>query len=191
MTDFIEVTGHELWVPIPLDRDPDEVHDQLSDRFGPGDPAADNAALLSGVARRLAEADDGAGRTGVHNLAAWALVTQPDELVVRALATLRAVLLEPGVTAEEVVRGLAGDEPLFEAPAVRPIDTRSGEALTVRLRPMVDEGPVPQVHELAAVLWARPEVEAWHVLSTYSTDLVEAREVGELLEELAAGIEGL
>jgi hypothetical protein len=191
MTDFIDAAGHSLWVPIPLDRDSETVHAELLARFGADDPTADHAALIAGVARQLTEGNDVVEQDGVQNLAAWALLQRPEELVVRALATLRVVLLETEVAAEEVVRELSGAETLFEAPALRPVDTRSGEAVSVRLRPMVEEAGASRVHEVSAVLWSRAEQSAWYLLSTYSTDLVEAGEVHALLEELAAGLEGL
>lgn len=191
MNDVIEAAGHELWLPIPLDRDAEAMYDELVRRFGDGDEAADHAALLAGVARQLADANADAASTGMQNLAGWALLERPDALAVRALATLRVVLLESDITAEEVVRELSGGDTLFEAPVSQPMDTRSGEAVNVRLRPMVDEAGASRVHEVAAVLWPRPEQEAWYILSTYSTDLVEAAGIGELLEELGAGIEGL
>ena len=166
MNDVIEAPGHDLWVPIPLDRTPEAVQQQLLDRFGDDDETADNAALLAGVARQLAETNEQAEQTGMQNLAAWGLLVDPGTLVIRALATLRVALLEPDTTAEEVVRGLSGAETLFEEPLTHPMETRSGEAVNVRLRPMVEEAGSSRVHEVAAVLWPRPELEAWYILGT-------------------------
>jgi hypothetical protein len=191
VNDVIEATGHELWLPIPLDRETDGMYDELLQRFGHRDQAPDSAALVVGVARRLADANADVERTGMQNLAAWALLERPDVLTVRALATLRVALLEPDLSADEVVRGLSDGESLFEAPVLQPMDTRSGEALSVRLRPMVEEAGASRVHEVAAVLWQRSAQQAWYILSTYVTDLVEAAEIAGFLEELGAGIEGL
>lgn len=190
MSDVIEAGGHAYWVPISLEIDPDEVQQQLLDRFGREESTADNAALLTGAARQLLDANAAAG-PGMVNVGAWGLLREPDALVVRAIASLQYVVLPEDITADDVVRHLAGEEPLFEDPQVQPIETRSGDAVSARLRPMLDDAGTTQVHEAAAVLWHRPEVSAWFILSTYSTDLVEAREVGDRLDELAAGIEGL
>lgn len=70
---------------------------------------------------------------------------------------------------------LAGDEPLFEDPVLQPIETRSGEATSARLPPMLEESGTTYVHEAAAVLWHRPDDSSWFILWTYSTDLGEAR----------------
>lgn len=191
MNEPIEAAGHELWLPIPLDGEPEAFHEELVRRFGDADENADHAALLVGVARQLRDANAGAERTGTQNLAGWALLERAGTLAVRALATLRVVLLEPDITATEVVEALSGAETLFETPLSRQMDTLSGEAVNVRLRPMVEQEGGSRVHEVAAILWPRPQQEAWYILSTYSTDLVEAAEIGGLLEELAAGIEGL
>lgn len=189
ISDDLIVGGHELWVPIPLDGDPDDLHEQLLDRFGTDDAAAAAAALLTGVARQLGDARQPAAGRPVQ-LAAWGLLSEPQTLDVRALATLSLAFADTAEAAD-VVSSLAEGETLFEDPDTQPIDTRSGEAISVRLRPMVDDDGTTQVHEVVAVLWARPDDSAWYILSTYVDDLVEAREIGDLLEELAAGVEGL
>jgi hypothetical protein len=189
----IEATGHELWVPVPLDCDPEGLQQRLVDRFDadPEGTVVDHAAMVAGVARRLIDANASSEETAIMALAAWALVEEPDTLRVRAFATFRVAVMDPGTTADEVARGLVGTDPMFQEPVSRTLDTLSGEAVSMRIRPMVDEDGASRVHELAAVLWSRPETGAWYVLSTYSLDLVEAAEVGELLDELAAGISGL
>lgn len=192
MSEEILAGGHELWVPVALDMEPDELERQLLDRFGDDDATADSAAFLVGTARQLAQANATAEDAMILNLAAWGLLTKPDVLHIRGVATLRAAGgLAPGTTADQIIERLAGGSVLFDAPVKYPIDTHSGEAVSVRVRPMVDEDGVSRVVELAAVLWARPDVSAWYMLSTYTEDLVEAKEIGELLEELGAGMEGL
>jgi hypothetical protein len=187
----IEAPGHELWVPIPLDLGPEELYEQLLDRFGRDAATADNAAAMAGAARQLVEANAHAEETHSQNLAGWALVSAPSSLSVRAFATLRGATLDPGTTPREVVDQLTEGETLFEDPVLRPLETRSGDATSIRARPMVDVDGASRVHELTAVVWSRPELSAGYILSTYSTDLVEAREIGELLDELAASIAGL
>lgn len=190
MSDVIEAGGHAYWVPVSLEIDPDEVQQQLLDRFGREEATADNAALLTGAARQLLDANAANG-PGMVNVGAWGLLREPDTLDVRAIASLQYVVLAEDITADEIVRHLAGDEPLFEDPLLQPIETRSGDATSARLRPMLEDGGTTHVHEAAAVLWRRADASAWFILSTYSTDLVEAHEVGVRLDELAAGIEGL
>jgi hypothetical protein len=185
----IEATGHELWIPLPLEGPSEVVTQQLTQRFGDDDSVADQIALLTGVVTQLQQAND--QDEGVLNLAGWALVRRPDQLDVRTLATLRAVAVDEGTTAEEVGRGLAAGSTLFEEPTLTEVETMSGDALGIRLRPMVEEGDSTQVHEAIGLVWLREGDQVCFLLSTYVDDLVEALEIGDLLDELGAGIKGL
>lgn len=194
MTGDIESTGHRNWVPIPLDVAPDAVHAQLLDRFsgaGADDRVADTAAALTGAANQLLAANEQSRADGVQNLAAWALVGDDDILDVHGFATLRISPLEEALSDEAYVRLLTDGETLFQPPLVETMETMSGDAISLRFRPMFDDSGESQVHQVSAVLWPRPEAEALYTLSSYSTDLVEAAEAGDLLDELGAGFKGL
>jgi hypothetical protein len=190
MDEQIELTEHARWAPIPLGVDPEEIRTQLAGAFaGAASYDADaGAAAMAGVAAQLqAPPSDGS-----VNLAAWARVATPNELDVLGFATLRVVPLEPDASHDDVMALLLAGQQLFQDPAVTTISTRSGDAVSVQLRPLVD-GPDGQVevHQVSAVLWSRPTHRALFMLSAYDLDLVEATETAELLDELAAGIAGM
>lgn len=181
----IEGYSHARWVPIPLDQEADAVHDALVKRFGPS--AEDSASAMTGVVRQLQQANAATADDGLINLAAWALVAEPGVLDVQAFATLRAIGITDDLTQAESVEAVVADAVLFQAPVVETMETMSGDATSLRFRPMDGD----EVHQIMAVLWTRPASNALYVLSSYSTDLVEAAEVGDLLDELGAGIGGL
>lgn len=186
MSEFIEASSHPLWLPIALDRTAEDLQESVVDRFGPG--SEDVAAAMAGVAHQLREAGGTVADDGMVNLAAWALLVEPEVLDVRAFATLRAIGIVDDITQQEAVDAVIGDATVFQAPQVETFETLSGDATSLRFRPMVDDA---EVHEVLAVLWPRPQSHALYVLSTYSTDLVESADIGDLLDELGAGIQGL
>ena len=191
MEDGIDVEGHPLWVPVPLHLSPDELRAELVGRYAGSLPDEDLDSVADGlvaVSRRLVEDEP---TDGSMNLAGWALVAHPDGLEVRAFATLRVVPLEPSADLAAAVDRLLDGQELFQPPQAGTVETRSGPAATVRFRPIVEEDGQTEVHQVSAVLWARPARLALFLLSTYALDLREAEDAGDLLEELAAGVGGL
>jgi hypothetical protein len=189
MNEQIELGEHAQWAPIPLGVDPDEIREQLAAAFASSSYDADAAAAaMAGVAAQLqAPTSDGA-----VNLAAWARVGTPNELDVRGFATLRVVPLEAGASDDDVMALLLEGQELFQDPAVTTISTRSGDAVSVQVRPLVHTaGGQVEVHQVSAVLWSRPSHQALFMLSSYDVDLVEATDTAVLLDELAAGISGM
>lgn len=189
MNEELELGEHAYFAPIPLDQDPEVIRQQYASAFASTTPDSDAvAAAIAGIASQLqAPTTDGA-----VNLAAWARVGTPNELDVRSFATLRVVPLEEDARDEDVMALLLEGQELYQDPAVETLPTRSGDALSVRVRPLVraDDGQI-EVHQINAVLWSRPGHQALFMLSSYETDLVEAMDAGDLLDELAAGIEGM
>lgn len=191
MYDDIEATGHQYWIPIPLDVPPDALYQLLLERFagsGSENDVANSASAMIGVANELRREgqDDGLG-----NLAAWALTRQPDKLDLGGFAALRVSSTEEGWTDDDCVHEVIAELPLYQDPVVERMETMSGEALSVRYRPMVEQDGETQVHQVSAVLWPRLDERLVFTLTNYSFDLVEAAEVGDRLDELGAGIKGL
>lgn len=205
----VTITPHPLWMPVPLSADPDVFHDEMLQHFGNDEDVSLNADMLTGLVRNLAAANaayDAGGNDGVLNAAAWALLTETDVLDVRAVAILQVLVLSPDMTVEDVIKEIADGADVLQTPLAAKLETASGDAENVRLRVVADDKT--SVHEMAAILWQRPGVtEAevdpgmaagplpenamWYVLSTYTTELSQADEVGDRLEELGAGIGGL
>lgn len=189
MNEQIELGEHAYWAPIPLQEDPEEIRQRYASAFASSTPDADAvAAAIAGVATQLqAPTTD-----GTVNLAAWARVGVPNELDVRSFATLRVVPLEQDARDEDVLTLLVEGQELYQDPGVQTLATRSGDALSVQVRPLVrtDDGQI-EVHQVNAVLWPRPTHQALFMLSSYETDLIEATEAAPLLDELAAGIVGM
>jgi len=185
----IEFGQHARWLPIPLGVDPEEIRRELAAAFAPTTPDADTyAAAVAGVATRLAADADPATPT----LAAWALVRTPNEIDVCGFATLRVTHVGPDTTDDDALAAVTGAMEVIAEPLTQRIQTLSGEALSLRVRPLVrpDDGPT-QVHQLNAVLWVRPQHQALFVLSQYETDLAQAVPAADLLDELAAGFAGM
>jgi hypothetical protein len=191
MSDIV-VAAHPSWVALPLDRSADVLEAELRERLdGLGDRRQIDEAvvLLSEVARQLAAppAED----LPALNVSAWVLLADPAGLDLRAFATLRVVTIGPDTTAEDAVNLVLAEAEVFQEPVVERLETRSGDAIGLRYRPMVDNVGRSEVHQVSAVLWPRPERELLYVLSNYCEDLVEAAEIADRLDELGAGIEGL
>ncbi|MGI9155900.1 MAG: hypothetical protein ACR2FG_04595 [Marmoricola sp.] len=192
MYDDLEATGHKYWIPIPLDVPPDALYQHLLERFrgtASEDSVANNASAMMGVANELRDPRNTEEST--QNLAAWAMVREPDALEVHGFATLRASVIERGTTTDECIRGLMEDQPLYQDPVVMTMETMSGDATSLRYRPMVEDQGETQVHQVTAVLWPRPDERLLFTLTNYCLDLVEAAEIGDRLDELGAGIKGL
>ncbi len=189
MKDEIVPAEHAHWAPIPLGQDPEVIRQQYAAAFSATTPSADvYAAAIAGVATQLQESPG----DGTVNLAAWARVRTPNEIDVLGYATLRVSPLAEGATRDDVLAMLTDGQELYTEPLVGDLATSSGDALTVRVRPLVraEDGQV-EVHQVNAVVWARPEHQAVFTLTSYETDLVEAVPAGDLLDELAVGIAGM
>ncbi|MCD9199315.1 hypothetical protein [Aeromicrobium wangtongii] len=189
MNEHIELGEHAYWAPIPLDEDPEVIRQRYAAGFTSSTLDADaGAAAMAGVAAQL----QAPTADGTVNLAAWARVGVPNELDVQAFAALRVVPLEEDARDEDVIALLTEGHELYQEPVVETLSTRSGDALSVRVRPLVhaEDGQI-EVHQINTVLWSRPQHAALFVLSSYETDLVEATAAAILLDELAAGIGGM
>lgn len=192
MSEDIVAAGHAYWLPLPLEESEAALTQDLRERFAETTPAdaleleaAGLAMIVEELAKPLPEESD------TRNLAAWALLHDPERLDTRGFATLRAVRVAAGTSEEECVSLVVEDQPLYQDPLVTRMETRSGDAISLRFRAMVEEDGETQVHQTSAVLWPRTEHHLLFVLSNYATDLVEAAGIADRLDELAAGIEGL
>ncbi|MGZ4591012.1 MAG: hypothetical protein ACXV4A_08820 [Actinomycetes bacterium] len=191
---FIDAAGHDHWVPLPLDVPLEQLEADLGERYAgtmPRAELANSVAAAIGVARTLA-ASPSWEETGVATCAAWQWVRDPDTFVPAATAVLRATAVDAGQTVDDCIGLVVGDTPLQGGPVVGEVETSSGTAYAVRFRPVVrgDRGD-SEVHQVVAVLWPRLESRVLFVLTTYTTDLVEGAELGDALEELAAGMTGI
>jgi hypothetical protein len=190
--DDILAAGHVNWLPLALDGSQADLGGELRERFAAQTPAFALEAAITGLtvaAEQMAMPPD--PETPALNLAAWVLLEEPEILYPGPFAVLRGIHVPESTTQDEATASIVGEDPTYQDPVVEPLDTRSGAATSIRVRPMVDQGAGHAVHERSAVVWLRPEQQVLYVLSTYSTDLVQAAEVFDRLEELAAGIEGL
>jgi hypothetical protein len=190
----IDAAGHENWVPLPLDMPLERLQADLVERYAEAmsrDELETNVAAVVGVARTLA-ASPSWEETGVATCAAWEWVRDPRTFVPAATAVLRATVVDPGRTVDDCIALVVGDTPLQGGPVVTEVETASGTAYAVRFRPVVrGDGGDDEVHQVVAVLWPRLEARVLFVLTTYTTDLVEGADLGDSLEELAAGMKGI
>lgn len=192
----IESEGHRHWVPLPMDEEPDEIGAALRRRFSPRADTSDevlelNLAAAQGIATNLQQQAAQSADDGIVVCAAWVLLPEPTRFEVRAVATLRAVGVVPGLASPHLVEDVVGEGPRHGDPVVEPFETWSGEAHSIRYRPIVESGGEQQVHQVNAVLWDRADQGVAFVLSCYVDDLIEAGDVGDLLDELAAGMKGI
>jgi hypothetical protein len=192
----IESEGHRSWVPLPMDLHPTEIAGELRRRFGPAagttdEPVELNLAAAQGIAANLQQQAETSAEQGTITCAAWLLVPDPARFEIRAVAVLRAVAVEPGTSVDDLVRDVIGEDPQHGEPLVETIETWSGEALQVRYRPVVDVDGERHVHQINTVLWDRTSQQVAFLLSCYVDNLVEGDDIGDLLDELAAGMRGI
>lgn len=194
MTESQEIlaAGHPLWIPLPLDCSAEVLEAELTERFA-GRASDEQVTFVVGLLTQLAERLSQPPADGVPavNMAAWVLLADPDGIGLRAFATLRAAALASDATREDCIEIARAGIPVFQEPVVEDMETRSGTAIALRYRPMVEADGTTEVHQVSAVLWPRPEHNVLYLLSNYCEDLVEAAEIADLLDELGAGIEGL
>jgi hypothetical protein len=190
--DDILAAGHVNWLPLPLDGSQPDLAGELRERFAAGTPAFALDAAITALTATVEElSKPPVPDVPALNLAAWVLLRDPETLAPDGFALLRGIHVAESTTQDEATASIVGEDPTYQDPVVEPLDTRSGPATSIRVRPMVDQGAGHAVHERSAVLWLRPDQQVLYVLSTYTADLVLAAEVFDRLEELAAGIEGL
>ena len=187
MKDEIEVAEHPRWVPVRLDQDPETTRRHWETVAEGSDDPAGVGALMASVVRQLQTSED----PNVVPLAAWALLEPTGALDVSGFAILRLMPVEESADEDSVVRDLTAGTPVFSEPVIGSVETRSGVAVSVRMRPMVAVGGQQEVHHLTTVLWVRPRHQALFSLSYYGTRLTDSLESADLLEELAAGVDGL
>lgn len=192
----IESEGHRHWVPLPMDAHPTEIAGELRRRFGPPPGATDeavelNLAAAQGLAVNLQEQAELSAAEGAVLCAAWLFVEDPSRLEIRAVAVLRGVAVDQGAEVDDLVHDLLGDGPQHGEPLVEAFETGSGEAWRVRHRPVVELDGERVVHQVNAVLWDRTDQGVAFLLSSYVDNLVEADDLGDLLDELAAGMRGI
>lgn len=192
----IESEGHRNWVPLPMDQSPEQVGAALHRRFGPPAGTVDevldlNLSAAQGVAANLQRQAAASIDDGVVVCAGWVLVLEPSRFEIRAVAVMRAMAVVPGTSADDLIQDLLGEEVRHGEPLVEEFETWSGEAFAIRYRPVVEVDGEREVHQVNAVLWDRAEQGIAYVLSCYVDNLIEANEVGDLLDELAAGMKGI
>ena len=192
--DVIESAGHRYWVPLPLDADPTETVASLRRRFDGTAPESEleaNLSVAQGTVTTLQAQAHGAFDQGIITCAAWVLTADPDRIDIRATAVLRASVVEPGSTVDDCIRVVLGEQPQHGSPTVEPMETLSGDAWSIRYRPVVRVGAEDQVHQINTVLWTRLDDSIVFVMSAYADDLLQANEIGDRLDELAAGMRGI
>lgn len=180
----IWVDGLETWFPLDTELAPGDLAARLDADFGP-DPAHPVLADgLSGVARRLREADD----DSVHTVLAWVRTASMEEFVPLELATLRA-FDRPTADADDAAMFLIGDEETYSSPVLGVLDTASGRAHRLTWRVVVEAPGARDVHEVNVVFWRRESVLL--ALSCRTADLAAAHSAAPALHQLAEGVHGL
>lgn len=192
----IESEGHRNWVPLPMEESPEQIGAALRRRFGPPEGTTDdvldlNLSAAQGIAANLQRQAVATSDAGVVTCAAWVLVLDPGRFEIRAVAVLRASAVVPGTSVDDLVQDVLGEGARHGEPLVEGFETWSGEAYTIRFRPVVEVEGEREVHQVNVVLWDRAEQGIAYTLSSYVENLVEAGEVGDLLDELAAGMRGI
>lgn len=189
----LEIAGLERWLPLDLERDRGELSGWIADHFGGGSPdplvvaIADGLGEIAQQAKERAAVDDSAG---MLTLGLWVLLAEPGRLAPQSLATLRLVRHTDPDPLSLVAHLTQGAE-LWETPELDVLATASGDALTTRVRTVLDEGGERRIHEQLVVMWLRAEQGYAGVLSTYHEDLLEGTTVAEPLLKLAEGVKGL
>jgi hypothetical protein len=190
----ISARGHARWLPLPLEGDVDAqataaACDLTAQQAG--ERVDHVAALIAGTARVVRRQADEMLRDGIPTFLAWSLLPGPGVLEPGPVALLRGFPLAADATDDEVVTTVV--DPAAERHGdidVDRMDTASGQALTVRWRPVVRaEDGTRLVHEQRAVLWPDRSKEALLVLSLYAVDLVEGGSAAEPLTELATTVQ--
>lgn len=190
----IESEGHASWVPLDLERTAVQTAEELRRRFEPADEDELfelNVAAATGTVASLREQSAALEAGGTVVCAAWLLTREPTRLDVRAVAVLRASAVPVGTPVDVLVAGVVGDEPHHGEPWVEELETWSGEAHRVRYRPVVHRAGGDEVHQVNVVLWSRPDDGVVFLLSCHVDSLLEANQVGDQLDELAAGMRGI
>lgn len=190
----IESEGHRSWVPLDLDLTAVQTAEELRRRFEPADEDERfelNVAAATGTVASLREQAAALEASGTVVCAAWLLTREPTRLDVRAVAVLRASAVPVGTPLDALVEGVIGDEPRHGEPWVEELETWSGDAHRIRYRPLVRVDGDDEVHQVNVVLWSRPEDGVVFLLSCHVDSLLGAHQVGDLLDELAAGMKGL
>jgi hypothetical protein len=196
VSDVILTEGHRSWIPLALDLAPEETAADLRRRFGGPDGETDqafelNLAAAQGTVTNLQQQSAVQEQQGTITCAAWLLTREPTRLDIRAVAILRASAVSPEVSTDVLVGDVIGGAPRHGEPLVEPFETHSGEAFRIRYRTVVRLEGEDAVHQINAVMWPRQESGAVFVLSTYVDSLLEATEIGDLLDELGAGTRGI
>ena len=189
----VDVPGHDRWFVLPLDGDVDVtaaevVNQQLA--AGTGQDAREDAiADVAGHSRLARQGAEAAAQEGVDTLGALMLIPGDGTLVGGPVAMLRVMQMPPEATADdalELLVDLQGER--YGELTIDELDTASGPALSVRVRPVVEVDGEREVHEHRVVFWARPELEVLVALSLYTVDLMQGGQAAEPLLSIARSV---
>ena len=190
----IEAQGHARWLPLPVEGDVEQQsRTTVSAVLGglvPPDRLDEVTALVAGMTRLVRKQAVAAAHEGVPTFLAWMLLPGPGMVQGGPIALLRGQPLSADATTDDdVVRALVDvDGPRFGELDVDHLDTASGRALLVHLRPVVELDGERVVHEQRLALWP-DRARGWVlVLSFYVTDLLEGAGAEQPFAELAAGL---
>lgn len=188
----IHVEGLDRWVPLDLattELDAPLRAAELAARFPATPEAGVVADGLVGTSLRLLREAAGDERTRL--LAAWVLTETGEVLTPVAVATMRAVLVDPGTGPGDLLAGMLEGVEQHAAARTEEVSTASGPALAWATRLVRRHEDASVVQEESGVVWDRSDDGYAVLLTTQVLDLAAGHEVPERLVQLAQGVSGL
>jgi hypothetical protein len=189
----LDVPSHPHWVGLPLAGDVDVeaaavVQGMIGHSASPDHLDATTAALagVTRIARRHVDRVSAGRRSTV---AAWMLLPAPLVLVAGPVAFLHAGPLAADARPDDALAAvvdLAADR--HGELEVEDLDTASGTALSVHVRPVRVADGERLVDDSRVVLWPSPRDGLVLYLSLYVVDLVEGDRAAEPFLELARSV---
>ena len=179
----------DWWIPVDLDREPEQWVPELARQRWAEDGHPDNPLLLEAVIEGLVAVVEAVLVTEPPVFMALLLHPRSDDGAA-AVATVRTEDLDEPMDLDEVVAELTLEPQLLEAPAeICRLDTRGGPAVRIVQRYRMPEEPHwESVMESLLYAWVVHDEDGTPLLLTFSTafeDLVKAEELRPLVEDVA------